>query len=169
MSSLRYALLGNSGSGKSTLAKRLAEKHGLPVLDLDTIYWDPVEVTKERPVAERTAALERFLATHEGWIVEGCYADLIGLALRRRPTLIFLNLPEEACRAHARQRPHEPHKFATKAEQDALLEPLLAWISDYYRRDGAMSLRAHRALFDAYEGPKREFTAALESIPPGLA
>lgn len=159
MSSLRYAVLGNSGSGKSTLARRLAVRHGLPVLDLDTLYWDPVEVTKERPAAEREAGLERFLAANNGWIVEGCYADLIGLALRRRPTLIFLDLPEEACRAHALQRPHEPHKFATKAEQDALLEPLLAWIADYYRREGPMSWQAHRALFDGYEGPKHAFTS----------
>ena len=156
----RFAVLGNSASGKSTLAKRLAAHHGLPVLDLDTIYWDPVEVTKERPAAEREAALAEFLSTHEQWIIEGCYADLIGDALRLRPTLIFLNVPLEVCLAQARQRPHEPHKFATKEDQDALLEPLLAWIADYYRRDGAMSWRAHRALFDAYAGPKIEFTSA---------
>jgi len=157
----RFAILGNSGSGKSTVARQLATLHALPILDLDTIYWDPVEVTKERPAAERVAAQEKFLAAHDGWIVEGCYADLIGDALRLRPTLIFLNPPLEVCLAHARRRPHEPHKFATKADQDKLLGPLLAWIAGYYQRDGAMSLQAHRALFDAYDGPKREFTGQV--------
>ena len=48
---------------------------------------------------------------------------------------------------------------ALAAEQDALLEQLLVWIADYYRRDGVMSWRAHRALFDGYEGPKVAFTS----------
>jgi adenylate kinase family enzyme len=162
MTAVRYAILGNSGSGKSTLAKRLAAKHGLPVLDLDTIYWEPAHVTTERPAAAREADLDRFLAASEGWIVEGCYADLIGRSLRLRPTLLFLNLPVSTCLDHARLRPHEPHKFATAEEQDRLLEPLLHWIADYPRRDGTLSYAAHRALFDGYAGPRREFTAAAD-------
>ncbi len=162
MPSVRYAILGNSGSGKSTLAHRLAANGGLPVLDLDTIYWDPVEVTKERPAAERDADLDRFLAAHDRWVIEGCYADLIGRALRLGPTLIFLNLPVQTCLEHARRRPHEPHKFATREEQDRLLEPLLRWIADYPLREGVMSYSAHRAVFDTYAGPRHELTTPAE-------
>lgn len=158
----RYALLGNAGSGKSTLARRLAAAHGVPSLDLDLLYWDPVEVTRERPAAEREAAFDRFLDAHPGWIVEGCYADLIGRALPLRPTLLFLNLPLVTCLEHARRRPHEPHKFATKEDQDRLLEALLEWIAEYPRRRGPMSLTAHRTLFDSYDGPKLDLRSTEE-------
>jgi hypothetical protein len=43
-------------------------------------------------------------------------------------------------------------------EQNKLLDHLLAWIADYPTRDGPMGLGAHRAVFDAYEGEKRELT-----------
>jgi hypothetical protein len=33
---------------------------------------------------------------------------------------------------------------------------LLSWVEAYYQRDGDLSLRAHRALFDGYEGPKQQ-------------
>ena len=32
---MRFAIFGNSGSGKSTLARSLAERHNLPVLELE--------------------------------------------------------------------------------------------------------------------------------------
>jgi hypothetical protein len=64
----------------------------------------------------------------------------------------------EACKEHCRQRPWEPHKYVSRAEQDAKLQFLLQWVDDYYVRDGSMSLKGHRALFDGYSGPKREVT-----------
>ena len=42
------------------------------------------------------------------------------------------------------------------AEQDEKLGFLLAWVANYYNRDDDMSLVRHRAIFDAYDGPKRE-------------
>jgi aminoglycoside phosphotransferase len=66
---------------------------------------------------------------------------------------VFLNPGVEACVANARLRPWEPHKYASKAAQDANLEMLIAWIRDY-----AM-LPAHRATFDAFAGEKIELTS----------
>jgi hypothetical protein len=34
-------------------------------------------------------------------------------------------------------------------------------VSGYYLRDGSMSLRAHRKLFDGYAGLKREVTTEI--------
>ena len=89
-------------------------------------------------------------------IESSCDETAAAVVLDGRTELIFLNPGEAACLAHCRARPWEPHKYASKAEQDARLEYLLAWVSDYYHRDGPLSLRGHRALFDAYAGPKQE-------------
>jgi adenylate kinase family enzyme len=153
---MRIAILGNSGSGKSTLAKRLAAAASVPVLDLDTIVWEPRLVAVARPWPRVIEDLETFCAAGDRWIIEGCYADVVGASLRWQPELIFLNPGEEACLRHCRARPWEPHKYESKEAQDTNLAFLLAWVSEYYRREGSMSLRAHRELFEAYAGTKLE-------------
>ena len=153
---MRIAIFGNSGSGKSTLAQRLAAQTAAPVLDLDTIVWEPDQIAVRRPAASTLAGLQAFCAEHADWIIEGCYGDLIRATLSERPELVFVNPGEPVCFRNCRTRPWEPHKYSSKAEQDTKLEFLLAWVSDYYRRDGEMSLGAHRLIFDSYDGPKRE-------------
>lgn len=152
----RIAILGNSGSGKSTLAAALSAESATPVLDLDAIYWEPKKIAVPRPPEAVLADLNAFCMGSKGWIVEGCYGDLISAVLRWDPELVFVNPGEEVCLRHCRARPWEPAKYASKAEQDAKLDFLLGWVSDYYKRDGTMSLKGHRAVFDAYAGPKRE-------------
>ena len=151
-------ILGNSGSGKSTLARRLAETSGIATLDLDTIVWEAGKIAVPRAPEAAQADLDAFCNAHIDWIVEGCYGSLAEYALRWKPELIFVNPGEAACLANCRARPWEPHKYASKAEQDSKLEFLLNWVSDYYTRDGDMSLRRHRAIFNAYICPKREIT-----------
>jgi adenylate kinase family enzyme len=153
---VRIAILGNSGSGKSTLAKALSVGSGAMILDLDTVAWEPglAAVARGSDVAEREVGA--FCETHLNWIVEGCYAYLIDVALRYQQRLIFLNPGAEACVAHCRSRPWEPHKYASMEEQDARLQLLLPWVREYYSRDGDMSLQAHLECYHAYGGPKEE-------------
>lgn len=155
---MHIAILGNSGSGKSTLAKHLAEGYGASVLDLDTVAWEPgsVAVSRDRQVAERDVA--SFCAGRFRWVVEGCYAGLIRAALPFEPRLLFLDPGLEQCLANCRARPWEPHKYESKSEQDERLQYLLAWVAEYYSRDGDMSHREHCALFEAYAGPKQHLT-----------
>jgi hypothetical protein len=102
-----------------------------------------------------------------GWIVEGCYAELIASVLPLQPMLVFLHPGVERCVEHCRQRPWEPHTYASAAEQDANLPMLLKWVRAYASRSPSddLSLGAHRSLFDRYEGPKHLITsdAACES------
>jgi hypothetical protein len=56
------------------------------------------------------------------------------------------------------RRPWEPRKYASAAEQDAMLAQLQKWVAEYYDRDDAWPCDAHRAIFDAFPGPKRELT-----------
>ena len=46
---MRIVILGNAGSGKSTLAKSLARTQRMPMLDLDTLVWEPDQVAVQRP------------------------------------------------------------------------------------------------------------------------
>jgi adenylate kinase family enzyme len=156
---MRAVIIGNSGSGKSTLARSMAAESHAPVLDLDMIFWEPDQIAVARPDEAVFADLAKFCEGHVHWVIEGCYGNLAERALTYRPLLILVHPGKEACVSNCHARPWEPAKYATKAQQDQHLEPLLAWVADYYERDGHMSLRGHRALFDAYPGPKQLLTA----------
>jgi len=157
---MRLLVLGNSGSGKSTWSRAAAARHGLTHLDLDTLVWEPGSVAVPREPAAVRADLERFLGAHERWVIEGCYAELLRLAAPRCTRLVFLNPGVQACLANNRRRPWEPHKYASPAEQDAMLEALQAWVAAYHARDDEWSYAAHRRLFDAHAGEKVEWTGA---------
>ncbi|MBL8521230.1 MAG: (d)CMP kinase [Betaproteobacteria bacterium] len=158
---MRITIVGNSGSGKSTLAAALAAQLGASLLDLDAVYWEPDQIAVARDPAAARADVVAFSAAHDRWVVEGCYASLAEASLSGAPTLVFLNPGLEVCIAHCRARPWEPHKYASKQEQDARLAFLLDWVASYATRDDDMSLGAHRRVFDAYGGPKLELTAPV--------
>jgi adenylate kinase family enzyme len=158
---MRVAILGNSGSGKSTLARALAAADDVPILDLDTVAWAPDPPPTLRPDALARADVRAFCRRTASWIVEGCYATLVEAALAEGAALILLDPGLDACLAHCRARPWEPHKYASKAEQDANLAFLLDWVAGYYTRGGPLSLAAHRTCFDAHRGPK----LALDAVP----
>lgn len=154
----RIVVFGNSGSGKSTEARRLARRHGCPHMDLDSVAWSPgVEPPARRPLEDSRREIDAFMVKHDGWVIEGCYADLLAMAAPRATELVFLNPGVATCQANARSRPWEPHKYASREAQDANLDMLLDWIEEYERRDDVFSLRAHRRLFDDFRGSKREY------------
>jgi adenylate kinase family enzyme len=64
----RVVILGRGGAGKSTLARRLGGVTGLPVVELDTLFWQPGLV----PADPGTwAARQRELVQRDAWILEG--------------------------------------------------------------------------------------------------
>ena len=67
----RIVILGNAGSGKSTLARALGQRLGLPVVHLDTLFWEPGWI---EPEADRFRARVRAALASETWICEGNYA-----------------------------------------------------------------------------------------------
>jgi len=157
---MKVLVFRNSGSGKSTYARALAEKEDLAHLDLDSIVWEPEKVAVQRTTESVTADLRRFIDSHEAWVIEGCYGELVRAASAHCTLLVFLNQGVEACLANNAGRPWEPHKYASREEQDAMLRKLQDWVDGYYQRDDAWSYRAHRAIFDMFAGPKVEHRAA---------
>ncbi len=79
------------------------------------------------------------------------------MALSGASELRFLNPGVDACVANCRARPWGPHKYPSKEEQDARLDFLLDWVREYATRADEYSLAAHRRLYDAFGGTKREY------------
>ncbi|GAB2704646.1 P-loop NTPase family protein [Nocardia thraciensis] len=87
----RISVVGTSGSGKSSLARRIAQRLGIPHIELDAIHhqadWTPM------PEAEFRAAVAARIA-HGAWVVDGNYQGKLGdLVWRRADTVVWFDLP----------------------------------------------------------------------------
>ena len=80
------------------------------------------------------------------------------MAVPHADEVIFMNLPVPSCIENARNRPWEPHKYASREEQDGNLAMLIDWIAQYPTRQDVCSESAHRTLYDAFAGKKRMYT-----------
>ena len=121
----KVLIFGNSGSGKSTLAKELCDSESLAHLDLDTLAWEATVPPERRPLNESAEGIQIFIDSNDGWVIEGCYADLLEKALPFSNEIIFMNLPIETCILNAKNRNWEPHKYESKEAQDANLDMLI--------------------------------------------
>lgn len=107
---------------------------------------------------ESKAAIEEFTANNPGWVIEGCYTDLLEIASDAATEIVFLNLDIEQCVENARNRPWEPHKYPSKEAQDKNLEMLVGWIRQYAERSDEFSLAAHKHFYEQFPGPKTMLT-----------
>ncbi|WP_028762433.1 AAA family ATPase [Shewanella colwelliana] len=151
----KILVFGNSGSGKSTLAKRLCQTEALAHLDLDTLAWQATMPPQRQPIEQSQAAINHFTDSHENWVIEGCYSDLLQLLLDKATEIVFMDLPIEQCINNAKNRPWEPHKYASPADQDANLDMLIQWIRQYENRQDSFSRQAHRMLYHRFSGIKQ--------------
>jgi hypothetical protein len=149
-------IYGNAGSGKTTMARVVVRELGVAHLSLDDICWADVGLLL--PLAERVALLESFIAAHpEGWVIDGCYGDLVEAALPHCSELRFLNPGIEVCVRNCRSRPWEPAYCESPEQQARLLEPLIDFVRQYETRQDEFSLARHRAIFDSFSGAKRQY------------
>ena len=151
----RVLIFGNSGSGKTTLAKKLGCTQALAHLDLDSLAWESTNPPERKALPESEAEINRFVEAHSYWVIEGCYADLIKLAVPYASEMIFMDLDVESCIENAISRPWEPHKYPSKAAQDRNLDMLIDWIRQYPHRDDCFSRESHLAIYQAFTGDKR--------------
>ena len=157
----KIVIFGNSAAGKSSLAKHLSAKYQLAHLDLDTLAWLPINEKSPLPQRQNLdlsfSAIERFINQNEQWVIEGCYSDLLAHSLKYCSEIVFLNLPVELCIINAKNRPWEPHKYKSKAEQDANLAMLIDWISQYELRTDTFSKVEHERLYEEFLGDKIQY------------
>jgi len=90
----RVLVLGSGGSGKSTLSVALGARTGLPVVHLDTHYWNPGWTPT--PDADWRQKVAR-LAAEPRWIMDGNFSGTFDARFPRADTVIFLDLPRALC------------------------------------------------------------------------
>ena len=91
----RIVILGNAGSGKSTLARAIGKRLNLPVVHLDTLFWEPGWV---EPEAEQFRTRVSEAITADAWVCEGNYARrTFDLRLPRADLVIWLDTPRLTC------------------------------------------------------------------------
>jgi adenylate kinase family enzyme len=86
-------VIGGSCTGKTTLSRRLAQRLGVPHVELDTLHHEPG--WQEAPAEVLQARVEAALAAApDGWVVDGNYHGKLGTSvLERADTVVFLDLP----------------------------------------------------------------------------
>jgi adenylate kinase family enzyme len=106
----RVLILGRGASGKSTLAKRLGAITGLPIIELDKIFWRPGLIATPR---EQWVAMQEQLVAGDRWIIEGDLGpyDDLEVRLRAADTIIFLDFSLARCAWRAIRRSHQRADF----------------------------------------------------------
>jgi len=88
----RISIRGATGSGKTTLGHTLRQQLGLPVVELDALYWLPNWQVK--PLEQfRTDVQAALAACPQGWICVGNYRHVHDLVLPQADTVLWLRLP----------------------------------------------------------------------------
>ncbi len=90
----KIAICGCGGSGKSALSRELGNRLGLPVTNLDMVYYDDEWVPLDQ---NEFAARQRALVDEDEWIIDGNYASTMPVRLAAADTVIFLDLPALTC------------------------------------------------------------------------
>jgi hypothetical protein len=106
----RVVILGRGASGKSTLATRLGDITGLPVIEVDKIFWRPGLIATPR---DEWVAMQEKLVAGDGWIMDGDLGpyDAVDVRLRAADTIIFLDFSLVRCAWRAIRRSRERADF----------------------------------------------------------
>jgi len=80
-----------SGNGKTTVGRMLADRLGVPFLELDSLVHGP---NWTEPSDEELRALVEPVVAQESWVIDGGYRAKIGdLVLGNADTVVWLDLP----------------------------------------------------------------------------
>jgi adenylate kinase family enzyme len=106
----RVVIVGPGAAGKSTLAGRLSKITGLPVVELDKLFWQPGLVPTP---PDQWAAIERELADRQSWIMDGDLGpyDISGVRFQAADTVVFLDFSPIRCTWRAIRRSRERADF----------------------------------------------------------
>ena len=145
----RVNVIGTSSSGKTTLAIGLAERLGVPYIELDALHWEPNWTEAPNAVMRERV---RSAIDGEAWVVDGNYSAVRDLVWGRADTVVWLDLPLPTILARYARR--TVRRLATRQElwsgnRERLgfllgRDSLLRWILGTYRRREYPALLAAR-------------------------
>lgn len=106
----RVVVLGRGGAGKSTFARQLGERTGLPVIELDQLFWQPGSIGR---TAEEWVEIQSGLVDGDGWIMDGDLGpyDVVDVRLRAADTVLVLDFSLLRCAWRAVRRSRERWDF----------------------------------------------------------
>jgi adenylate kinase family enzyme len=92
----RISVAGDSGSGKTTTSRAIAERLGLPHVELDALFHGPGWTSPPKDEFQRRVA--ETLDALDGWVADGNYSGYLGpLVLQRAELRVWLDLPLSVC------------------------------------------------------------------------
>jgi adenylate kinase family enzyme len=155
-------ILGRGGAGKSVLARELGQVTGLPVTELDALFWQAGPDGPAVPEAGEWAAREQELARRDAWILDGDlgpYDTGLAARLRAADTVVVLDFGLVRCALRTIRRGRENADY-------------WRWVRHYRRRSlplvmEAISRNAPQAAVHVLRSPAmvRRFTAELRAQP----
>jgi adenylate kinase family enzyme len=160
---MRMVIVGNSGSGKTWLAARLADLHGIPVVHIDDIFWEPGGFDQRRP-REVVLSMIQEAKAKDSWIAEGVFGELAEQFFDRAGSLVWLDIDWPTCQARLLKRGSESKKHMMRTQSEEGLKNLVEWASRYYERTNARSFAGHRKLMETFPGQKIHLTSEAEVI-----
>ena len=141
----RVVILGRGASGKSTLARRLGDITGLPVIEVDKVFWQAGLIATPR---EQWVVMQEKLVAWDRWIMDGDLGphDGVEVRLRAAGTIIFLDFSLVRCAWRAIWRSRERGDF-------------WRWLLTYRYQSrpilrAAISNHAHNAVLHVFRSPK---------------
>ena len=166
----RVAVIGCGGSGKTTLANELARRLEIPVVHIDSHYWQLVDGEQVESTPEQWTACHRQLIAKDAWVMDGMKLGVLDERLARADTVIYLDLPTRACLSGiVRRRLH--HRGQLRPDlgvYDRITWEFLRWVW-FFRRRQRRVLVGKLADFEGQTfllRQRRDIRRFLDTIPP---
>jgi len=91
---MRVNVKGISGSGKTTFARELAERLGVPYLELDAVHHIGPNWTEATPEEIQASTREFIASAPDGWVIDGNYESKLGDFVNdAADQIVWLDLP----------------------------------------------------------------------------
>jgi adenylate kinase family enzyme len=92
----RVVILSPGGSGKSTLAAQIGPLTGLPVVELDKVFWRPGLIATPR---DEWVQAQQALVRDSRWVLDGDLGpyDAVEVRLQAADTVVFLDYSIVRC------------------------------------------------------------------------